>query len=52
MSQPGGDLFGINNLPRKYWVAGLIGAGFLLGWIFSGYMSPQILIEFVMRYCA
>ena len=24
----------------------------LLGWIFSGYFSPQIMIDFVLRYCA
>lgn len=38
--------------PRKYLVAMGIGAGILLGWIFSGYFSPQILIDFVLRYCA
>jgi hypothetical protein len=39
-------------MPRKVIVALLLGAGLLLGWIFTGYFSPQILIEFVMRYCA
>jgi hypothetical protein len=46
------DLFGVSKLPRKYRVALLLGVALLLAWIFSGYMSPQILIDFVMRYCA
>ncbi len=46
------DWFGVARWPRKYWAALLIGAVLLFGWIFSGYMSPQILIDFVMRYCA
>jgi hypothetical protein len=50
--EPRDDLFGVARLPRKYWIALLIGALLLFGWIFSGYMSPQILIDFVMRYCA
>lgn len=50
--EPRDDIFSIASLPRKYVVALLIGAGLLLGWIFSGYFSPQILIDFVMRYCA
>jgi hypothetical protein len=39
-------------MPRKYWLALLIAAAFLLGWIFSAYLSPQIMIDFVLRYCA
>jgi hypothetical protein len=39
-------------LPRKYLIALLIGAVLLLGWIFSGYMSVQMMIDFVMRYCS
>ncbi|MGB8338828.1 MAG: hypothetical protein WCD07_04505 [Burkholderiales bacterium] len=43
---------GARTIPRKYVVALLIAAGFLLSWIFSAYLSPQIMIDFVMRYCA
>jgi hypothetical protein len=52
MAESHNDLFGVAKLPRKYWVALAVGGALLLGWIFSGYMSPQIMIEFVMRYCA
>jgi hypothetical protein len=52
MFEPNQGLFDVTGLPRKYWFLLLIGAGLLLGWIFSGYLSPQILIDFVMRYCA
>ena len=50
--EPRDDIFSVAGWPRKYVVALLIGAGLLLGWIFSGYFSPQILIDFVIRYCA
>jgi hypothetical protein len=50
--EPHDAIFSVPSLPRKYVVALLIGAGLLLSWIFSGYFSPQILIDFVMRYCA
>jgi general stress protein CsbA len=38
------DLFGVSKLPRKYWAALLLAVALLFAWIFSGYMSPQILI--------